>query len=268
MKRTVNRLLALLLSAILLFSFAPSGFAEGANHKATIEQDYALERYGLSSGLCAPDVKFIVVNDRMVLNGTGHLYDEIVLDFEGNSYAYAAYPVTMIPAEDAQTPQTVLVEGYYQLPSAFTRVKQIFLNDGIRSIGLFSFYRFEALESIFIPSSVTFIGILAFSGCAALNTVLFEGNSEEWERLAADVVLPEKTAVICIGDGASLQTNRSILHLFLIPVASMLGELLIIVSRMSFDLFRASPRAWFDAVKRLPGILKELFPGLPLLFQR
>ena len=52
------------------------------------------------------------------------------------------------------------------------------LNEGLESIGMFCFAE-NALEQIDVPRSVRHIGDGAFSGCAALRQVRFEGSALE-----------------------------------------------------------------------------------------
>lgn len=44
----------------------------------------------------------------------------------------------------------------------------------------------ENLESIKIPSSVTYIGFGAFSYCEKLKTVIYDGSKEDWDKIEID----------------------------------------------------------------------------------
>ncbi len=50
-----------------------------------------------------------------------------------------------------------------------------------------AFYCCYDLTSITIPNSVTSIGIYAFAGCTSLNSITFEGTTEEWNSITKEI---------------------------------------------------------------------------------
>lgn len=68
-----------------------------------------------------------------------------------------------------KTLQTIPDEVFYR-----SVVKEVYLNEGLQTIGVSAFSACNNLTAIHIPQSVASIGKTAFSGCSALATVTFE----------------------------------------------------------------------------------------------
>ena len=91
-----------------------------------------------TSGSCGDDLTWSFDSGTLTISGTGEMYDY--------------WP------ED-------------NLPWADKDVISVIMNDGITSIGTFSFFNCKSLESISISSTVESIGMGAFYGCTGLTSV-------------------------------------------------------------------------------------------------
>ncbi len=90
---------------------------------------------------CGDNVTYVLYSDgTLVISGTGKMTD------------YASYD--SVP--------------WYSYASSITTV---IIEDGVTSIGRYSFYNYTNLTSITIPDSVTSIGTYAFRGCSSLTSV-------------------------------------------------------------------------------------------------
>ncbi len=62
-------------------------------------------------------------------------------------------------------------------------VKNVFIEDGVTTIGSNAFHNCKGLVSITIPKTVTSIGTGAFQNCTNLLNVYYTGTAEEWARI-------------------------------------------------------------------------------------
>ena len=62
-------------------------------------------------------------------------------------------------------------------------IKNLIIGEGITKIGAFAFYWSPNMTQVTIPVSVTEIGGLAFTDCAALKTVYYAGSEEDWAAI-------------------------------------------------------------------------------------
>ncbi len=69
---------------------------------------------------------------------------------------------------------------YQYTPWYSSGCSEIVIEDGITSIGSYTFYNCTGLTSITIPDSVTSIGEYAFDKCTALENVYFGGDVTDW----------------------------------------------------------------------------------------
>ena len=136
--KTTNRLLAVLLSLVLLCSALPFAFAEDV----TI----------VDSGTCGKNLTWTLDSaGALTINGTGSMYD----------YKYEKYDEDGIYCERTSAPW-----GKF-----FKTIQAVVLEDGVTSIGWSAFSGCTALKSVTIPDSVTSIGSNAFYNCTALTSV-------------------------------------------------------------------------------------------------
>lgn len=73
-----------------------------------------------------------------------------------------------IPAEIDGKPVTEIADRAFE----DSRVRNVTVSEGVRTIGWFAFYGCSSLASVTLPRSVTSIGYSAFDGCAANLTIL------------------------------------------------------------------------------------------------
>lgn len=91
----------------------------------------------------------------------------------------------------------LIVDGYN------SRVKNLYLSDGVTSIGNYAFYNCSSLTSVEISDSVTSIGVSAFSGCTLLTSVSIGDNVTSLENSAfsgcsalTSITIPDSVASI------------------------------------------------------------------------
>ena len=75
----------------------------------------------------------------------------------------------------------------------------IHLSEGIRSIGAYSFYGYENLRSLIIPSTVTAIGSHAFDSCSGLESITFQSDppaiaADAFAQVKAEAFYPRGNA--------------------------------------------------------------------------
>ena len=61
--------------------------------------------------------------------------------------------------------------------------KEFTIPDGVETIGSGAIAYSRSLEKLYIPNSVTFIGLHGFGICDSLANVYFDGTTEEWEAI-------------------------------------------------------------------------------------
>ncbi len=70
--------------------------------------------------------------------------------------------------------------------SGCSKISEITISDGVQSVEKFAFYDCISLDKITIPASVSNILYGAFSGCEKLNTVVFGGSKEQWNKIVIE----------------------------------------------------------------------------------
>lgn len=63
------------------------------------------------------------------------------------------------------------------------KIAKIYIRGNATSIGSYAFAGLENVTTVYIPASVTRIEDKAFSGCTALEKILYLGSLEEWEKV-------------------------------------------------------------------------------------
>ena len=137
MKTIIKKSLAVLLSAMLLFTAVP--FAASAAEVAPQEQSV-----GASSGKTGDCTWTLDDNGTLTISGNGAMGDYSSKDSGDTSITTAPWGANI---------KTVVIEG------------------GVTSIGYMAFYGCKLLTSVTIPDSVTSIGAFAFRGCTGLTSV-------------------------------------------------------------------------------------------------
>ena len=66
----------------------------------------------------------------------------------------------------------------------------------IVKIGSFCFYQNKSLKAVVIPNTVSEIGNYAFEGCTNLETVIFRGTEEQWEKVTGRENIPSSVNIV------------------------------------------------------------------------
>ena len=145
-----------------------------------------------ASGSCGPGLSWDYNEKKatLTISGSGNMYDYKTVD-------------DLSPWREG---------GWWHL------IRSIVIKEGVTRIGDCSFTSFTNLQSASIPSSVTEIGSLAFSGCYALKNIQFAENAA-LQRIGSsaftscgfvEIALPENTSVIesLAFDGVKLRQLR------------------------------------------------------------
>ena len=70
-----------------------------------------------------------------------------------------------------------MTTGWYFLPD------NIILEDDVTYIGEYAFHDFSSINQIKFPRSLKEIGHAAFLNCSSLNSVIYDGTTEDWEKV-------------------------------------------------------------------------------------
>ena len=137
MKKTVNKILCVLLSAVMLFTLLPAFAALTANAAEIV-----------ASGYCGGE------GDGTNLSWTVDSDGLVTISGEGPMQDFGYYDVV------------------WRSSSSFdSRVKAVVVEEGVTSIGAYAFHECRALASVSLPDSLTLIGNSAFSCCLALQEI-------------------------------------------------------------------------------------------------
>ena len=148
MKRFLKSSLSLILAITIIFSSAVVGFS-----RVDFSGLFAVKAEAASSGTCGDNLTWTLDDDgTLTISGTGKMKD----------YSYSS------------------TAPWYSLHS---RVKSVVINNGVTSIGDYSFDGCTSLTSITIPDSVTSIGDWTFSDCTSLTSITIPDSvtSIGWE---------------------------------------------------------------------------------------
>ena len=95
----------------------------------------------------------------------------------------------------------------WQNKGMLNTVKTVYIEEGILSVGRYSFYLCESIEEVYIPHSVRKIDRTTFYQCENLKTVHYAGNeSDFWSRINFDEVR-NWYAVDTNGDGVEQESE-------------------------------------------------------------
>ncbi len=144
--KTTNRLLAVLLSLVLLCTGLPFAFAEDAT---IVDSGTCGEKWNSQTESYDYLTWTLDSAGTLTISGNGQMYN--------NSYIWDS---------DAQFYRTSAPWGKY-----YQTIQAAVLEDGVTSIGSYAFRDCIALTSLTIPDSVTSIGYYAFYGCTSLTSV-------------------------------------------------------------------------------------------------
>lgn len=113
------------------------------------------------------------------------------ITFPNNKYVYGAELVISISKRENNPWYENQPNGLWYIgdvvcgfkASEQNQIESLKLKTGTTGIASGSFEYCEGLTSITIPDSVKFIQLYAFSGCAKLTTINFNGTCKEWEQV-------------------------------------------------------------------------------------
>ena len=137
------------------------------------------------SGTCGPNLTWTLIEDVLIISGSGNMYDftwddspwysyrqSITSVAIGNSVTsignYAFYQCSGLTSVTIPNSVTSIGERAFQSCSGLTSIT---IPNSVTSIGENAFYGCSGLTSVTIPNSVTSIGFGAFSGCSGLTSV-------------------------------------------------------------------------------------------------
>ena len=146
MKKTMKRLLALLLIAALCFTALPAASAE-------------------LSGTCGEDAFWVLSDDgTLTIFGTGLIWN----------------PDLGVDRLTGLTTSLVIEAGITEIAEAtfggYTKLERVSLPDTLTVIGEYAFGQCIALSDIELPNSLESIGRVAFMGCTSLDTLTIPRN--------------------------------------------------------------------------------------------
>ena len=142
LKKIKKQALSVLCAAVLLFAFAALGTSTDME-AFDFGSFTARAAEVVDSGTYTDNLEWTLDNAGVLtIRGTGEM--KASEDFPRKPYPWEAY-------KDS--------------------IKTAVIEDGVTSIGMFAFYRFNALTEAIIPDSVTSIGQSAFNGCESLTSI-------------------------------------------------------------------------------------------------
>ncbi len=125
------------------------------------------------SGMCGENASFVLWDDRLYVDGTGDMYDYAM----GGQAAWRWY----------QFDQVYVAEGITSIGNwAFRYVQnmtEMLIPSTVTRIGVNAFEGCSKMESITIPAAVTRIEENAFMYCNALQTVYYGGSRAQWDAI-------------------------------------------------------------------------------------
>ncbi len=160
MKKLFKQSLAVLLSAMLLFTAVP--FAASAAEVAPQEQSV-----GAKSGTTGDCTWTLDDNGTLTISGNGAMGDYSTKDSGDTSITTAPWGANI---------KTVVIEGGVTSIGKYAfygckLLTSVTIGNSVSSIGYMAFYNCTGLTSVTIPDSVTSIGAFAFRGCTGLTSV-------------------------------------------------------------------------------------------------
>ena len=198
MKALFKKSLAVLLSAMLLFTAAP--FAASA---AVALQEQSV---GASSGTTGDCTWTLDDEGTLIISGNGAMGDYDDEYYGGNYIATAPWGANIktVVIEDGVT--SIGDDAF----SGCTGLTSITIPDSVTSIGYGAFSGCTGLISVTIPDSVTSIGEYAFSGCTGLTSVTVEsGNSVYDSRNNCNAIIKTATNELICGCKTTVIPNSA-----------------------------------------------------------
>ncbi|MBE6801826.1 MAG: hypothetical protein E7530_02955 [Ruminococcaceae bacterium] len=136
MKKLLKNSLSVLLAITIIFSSAIVGLGE-----VDLSSLFVVEAKASSSGTCGDNLTWSLDDyGTLTVSGEGDMYENI---------------------DDLYKPWE----------SVINKIKNLVIDDGVTSIGMFNFNGCKSLTTITIPNSVTNIGFCAFENCVSLTAV-------------------------------------------------------------------------------------------------
>ncbi len=178
MKKTVKKLISVLLVSVMLLTMAPlSGFMGISLPTVDLGKLFTPKASAATTGTCGENLTWTLDN-----------HGNLTISGEGDMYDYA---------DSASTP-------WYDVRKT---IKKLSVASGVTSIGNYAFAECSSLISVSIgnDSLMTDIGICAFDDCTELTSIDFGSNSRleiidssafDWCTKLTDVVLPETVTSI------------------------------------------------------------------------
>ena len=153
----------------------------------------------ITNGVCGTDVYWSLTSDgTLTIFGNGNM-----ANYRSNTLPWGDYidSIFTVIIEDGVTSV-----GNYSFVSAI-HVKNVTIPESITSIGSYAFYR-TGIETVYIPASVKTIGEMAFAYCDSLRTVYF-GNADGWTvngtAILSSQLLDPTVAAECIALNVSYE---------------------------------------------------------------
>ena len=140
--------------------YVPAGSVD-AYKAASQWKDFGTIR-GILSGKCGINVNFFLDDYILTISGRGDMYD-----YDSNTQPWKDYKtwIKNVVIEDGVT--SIGAWTFY----GCSGLKSVTIGSGVKSIGIYAFSGCSGLTSVTIPNSVTSIGYSAFSGCSGLKVV-------------------------------------------------------------------------------------------------
>ncbi len=139
------------------------------------ESNVTFNASSLVSGECGDNCEFVLDCDNvLVISGTGDMKD---YEYAGTPWYNYSNDIKEIIIEDGVTSIGVYAFYYCQ------KLTSVTIPDSVKTIGNYAFMTCFTLESVVIPDGVTSIGLYAFSNCRSLSSVtlpdsiIYLGNS-------------------------------------------------------------------------------------------
>lgn len=147
----MKKLIPMLLSIALICTFLPNtAFAANA----------------VDSGMCGDNITWSLDSDGVLtISGTGKMKDYFI--YENIGGIHNALHLGLPWADYTHD----------------VKVKQVIVNHGVTCIGAGAFENLKSLTTITVPSSLTRIEWVAFSGCGNLANIYFTGSEMQWNRI-------------------------------------------------------------------------------------
>lgn len=177
----------------------------------------------IANGVCGEKITWTLYNDgKLVINGTGEMYDfdSMAKEGESNAIPWLSYrkQIKSVVVEEGVT--SIGASAFYNTLYTYSSpvkdtIENISLPKSLNKIGELSLYRCNLLSSIEIPKAVTFIGANAFGECTSLERAdlpdeLIELGNYAFEDCTklSQISLPEKLEKIGEGSFSNIKIEK------------------------------------------------------------